>query len=303
MSDKQQEAIASLKLLACLAKADGKLHSEEKKILTQAWQKIQTLVTLPEDLTLASILAEDIQIDEILPNIVTRKTQILLHKAAYVIAEINGIAPTERIILDKIETSFNLPKPDSNEDNNSLAENIQSPDDLLEAIASQIVSLKEVRDLILDYAIGVSILGFNPFPSINLVTNTIACGLIWKMIQDIGAKYGYPQGQDASVIISYIFGGFGALAAALASWTVVSFAGLFVPVIGEFAATSFLFTLTWAVGQATNQYYLSSRQINATALKQVFLQAQKEGKRLSNKILKDKINLTGKKNRDRNNDS
>ena len=41
-----QEAIASLKLLACMAKADGKLHPEEKKILTEAWQKAQQLSTL-----------------------------------------------------------------------------------------------------------------------------------------------------------------------------------------------------------------------------------------------------------------
>lgn len=284
MTFKQQEAIASLKLLACLAKADGKLHSEEKKILTQAWQKVQTIVTLPKDLTLATILAEDIQIDEILPNIVTPNTQILLHKAAYIIAEINGITPTERIILDKIEASFKLPAPESLEDKKSIAENIESPDDLIEAIAAELVSLKEIRDLILDYAIGISILGFNPFPGINLVTNTIAGGLILKMIQDVGRKYGYPRGQDAIAIIGSIFGGCGAFAAALVSWSTVSFFGLFIPVIGEFAATSFLFTLTWSIGQATNQFYLSGRQLNAAALKQAFLQAQQEGKILSKNI-------------------
>ena len=288
MTFRQEEAIASLKLLACLAKADGKLHPEEKKILTQAWQQVQTVVTLPEDLTLATILAEDIQIDEILPNIVTPNTQILLYKAAHIIAEINGITPTERIMLDKIETSFKLPEEDSVANNNSLADNIQSPDDLMEVIAAQLVSLKEIRDLILDYAIGISILGFNPFPGINLITNTLAGGLILKMIQDVGRKYGYPKGQDAIAIIGSIFGGFGAFAAALVSWSTVSFCGLFIPVIGEFAATSFLFTLTWAIGQATNQFYLSGRQLNAAALKQAFLQAQQEGK-----ILSQNINIRG----------
>ena len=276
MSDKQQEAIASLKLLACLAKADGKLHSEEKKILTQAWQKVQALVTLPEDLTLASILTEESQIDEILPNIVTPKTQIILHEAAYTIAKIDGITPAERKILDKIEVSFQLPEQDSSEDNNSLVENIQSPDDLLEAIASQLVSVKKIRDLIIDYAIGISILGFNPFPAINLVTNTIACGLIWKMTRDIGAKYGYPKGQDAIATIGYIFGGLIALAGAIASWTIVSFIALFVPAIEGFATTSSLFTLTLIIGQATNLYYLSSRQLNTAALRQAFLQAQQK---------------------------
>ena len=41
---KPQEAIAGIKLLVCLAKADGKLHPEEQKILTEAWQKAQILV-------------------------------------------------------------------------------------------------------------------------------------------------------------------------------------------------------------------------------------------------------------------
>ena len=59
---------------------------------------------------------------------------------------------------------------------------------------------------------------------------------------------------SAIAIIGSIFGGFGAFAAAIASWTTVSFISLFVPVMGEFAAASFLFTLTWSVAQATNQF-------------------------------------------------
>ncbi|MGK7948843.1 MAG: hypothetical protein AB4368_08570 [Xenococcaceae cyanobacterium] len=280
-----KEAIAGLKLLICMAKADGKLHPEEKKILTEAWQKAQKLSTLPENVTIDSLFAEDIPIEEILPQITTSKTQKILYKVAYILAEIDGIVPEERIILDKIETSFQSIDRDSLVENDSLAElAVKSPHDFIEAIAAQLVSVKEVRDLILDYAIGIAILGFNPFPGVNLVTNTIACGLILKMIRDIGSKYGYPKGQDAIAIIGSIFGGFGAFFAALTSWATISFVGLYIPVMGEFAAASFLFTLTWAIGQATNQFYLSGRQLNAAALKQAFLQAQREGKILSKNI-------------------
>ena len=278
-----QEAIASLKLLACLAKADEKQNSEEKKILTQAFQRVKKMVTLPESVTLETILAADIPVEEVLPNIVTRKTQILVLKAAYAIAEIDDISTIERTILDKIEASFKLPE-NSLEDDNFLAEDIQSPNDLIEAVTAQLVSAKEIRNLIFDYALGVSILGFNPIPGFNLVTSTIAGGLIVKMVQDMGKKYGYPKGQDAIAIIGSIFGGFGALTAAIATRLTVSFLGLFVPVIGEFAAASFLFALTWAAGQAANQFYLSGRQLNAAALREAFLQAQKEGKILSKKI-------------------
>lgn len=281
-----QEAIAGIKLLACLAKADGKkLHPEEKKILTEAWQKAQELSTLPEDVTIENILAEDIQIEEILPQIISPKIKMALYKAAYILAEINGIAAEEKAILDKIATSFQLQEQDSLENINSLAElAVQSPHDFIEAIASQLVSVKEVRDLILDYAIGIAILGFNPLPGINLITNTIAGGLILKMIRDIGRKWGYPKGQDAIAIIGSIFGGFGALMAAITSWATISFMGLYLPLIGEFALASLLFTLTWAIGQATNQFYLSGRQLNAAALKQAFVQAFEEGKILSKTI-------------------
>ena len=288
-----QEAIAGIKVLVCLAKADGKVYPEEQKILTEAWQKSQQLSNLPEDLTIADILAEDIQIEEILPQIVTPKIRTLLYKSAYFLAEINGIAPEEQAILDKIATSFQLQTPDPSVKNNSPAElAVQSPHDFIEAIAAQLVSVKEIRDLILDYAIGIATLGFNPFPGINLITNTIAGGLILKMMSDIGSKWGYPQGQDAIAIVGSVFGGFGAFFASIASWATISFIGLYVPIIGEFATASFLFTLTWAIGQATNQYYLSGRQLNAAALKQAFLQAQREGK-----ILSQSIDFTDKKSR------
>ena len=287
---KPQEAIAGLKLLVCLAKADGNLAPEEKKILTKALQKLQNLQILPEKITIDSILAEDIEIDEILPQLVTPKSQTVLYKTAYALAEINGITPNERTILDKIEATFELPERDSPVGNDSLAElAVQSSHDFIEAIASQLVSVKEVRDLILDYAIGIAILGFNPIPGINLVANAIACGLILKMIRDIGAKWGYPGEQDALAIIGSIFGGVGALAAALTSWAAIWFIGIYIPIIGEFAAASFYFTLTFAIGQATNQFYLSGRQLDAAALKQAFLQAQKEGK-----ILSKNIDFTGK---------
>ena len=285
-----QEAIAGLKLLVCLAKADGKMHPEETKILTEAWKKAQQLSTLPEDITIESILAEDIQIEEILPKIVTPKVQSVLYKTAYVIAKIDGIIPEQRIILDKIAANFQLGSQDSIVNDDSLKElAIQSPHDLIEAIAAQLVSVKEVRDLILDYAIGIAIFGFNPIPGINIVTDAVAFGLILKMIRDIGSKWGYPKGQDAFSIIGSIFGGFGALLTAIASWAAISLVGIYIPVIGEFATASFFFTLTWAIGQATNQFYLSGRQLNAAALKQAYIQAQKEGK-----ILSKSINFTGK---------
>ena len=285
-----QEAIAGLKLLVCLAKADGKMHPEETKILTEAWKKAQQLSTLPEDITIESILAEDLQIEEILPKIVTPKVQSILYKTAYVIAKIDGIIPEQRIILDKIAANFQLESQDSIVNDDSLTElAIQSPHDLIEAIAAQLVSVKEVRDLILDYAIGIAIFGFNPIPGINIVTDAVAFGLILKMIRDIGSKWGYPKGQDAFSIIGSIFGGFSALLTAIASWAAISLVGIYIPVIGEFATASFFFTLTWAIGQATNQFYLSGRQLNAAALKQAFIQAQKEGK-----ILSKSINFTGK---------
>lgn len=119
---------------------------------------------------------------------------------------------------------------------------------------------KEIRDLIIDYAIGSAILGLNPLPGTLTLTLLAASVLLLKMMRDIGSRWGYPKGQDLLAIGGNIFGGFGAFWIAFMAWISMYVAGLFVPFVGSFAVPLSLFALTWRVGQATHLYYVSGSQ-------------------------------------------
>ncbi len=136
---------------------------------------------------------------------------------------------------------------------------------------------KQIRDLIIDYAIGSAIMGLNPLPGTMTVTLLAASVLLLKMMRDIGGRWGYPKGQDALAIGGNLFGGLGSFWVAFMAWVSMYGLGLFVPFVGGFALASSLFALTWRVGQATHLYYASGRQMDAAQLKQVFDDAQPEG--------------------------
>ena len=116
------------------------------------------------------------------------------------------------------------------------------------------------RALAFDYALSVSILGLIPIPGLLTVKLVVAVGLIVKMLWDISVKWQFARGQDILALAGYLFGFLGALAMAFMAWLTFFTIGLFVPYIGSFRIAAALFTLTWVLGQNTNQFYASGRK-------------------------------------------
>jgi hypothetical protein len=117
----------------------------------------------------------------------------------------------------------------------------------------------QIRNLILDYAVGAAIIGLNPFRGTLIITFLIVIVLILRMRWDIGRKWGYSKGQDALAIAGNLFGTLGAFALAFMAWVSVFCFGLLVPVFSGLAISAAFFTLTWTIGQVTHQFYASGR--------------------------------------------
>jgi uncharacterized protein (DUF697 family) len=115
-----------------------------------------------------------------------------------------------------------------------------------------------IGDLILDYAIGVSILALIPIPRFFTAKILVAAGLNLKMMGDIGRLCQFWGGQGPLAIAGNLFGGIGAFAMALMAWLTVLGIGIYVPYIKGLALAAAFFTLTWNIGQATKQFYASS---------------------------------------------
>jgi hypothetical protein len=116
---------------------------------------------------------------------------------------------------------------------------------------------RKVRNLILDYALGIAILGLIPIPRLFTLKLFLALGFILKMVWDIGRLWRWRRGQDFLAIMGALFGSLGAVTTALAVWLACFGVGVFVPYFKGLALAAALFTLPWALGQSVNQFFAS----------------------------------------------
>jgi uncharacterized protein (DUF697 family) len=119
---------------------------------------------------------------------------------------------------------------------------------------------RQVRDLILDYALGIAILGLIPIPRLFTLKLLLALGFMLKMGWDIGRLWRWRRGQDVLAIAGALFGGLGAVATALVVWLTCFGIGVFVPYFKGLALAAALFTLPWALGQSVNQFFASGAE-------------------------------------------
>lgn len=119
---------------------------------------------------------------------------------------------------------------------------------------------RRVRPLILDYALGLAILGLLPLPRLFTLKLLLAFGLISKMSWDIGHLWRFRPGQDVLARVGVCFGSLGALAVAFMAWLTFWGVGVFVPYLQGLALAAALFTLGWGMGQVVSQFYASGEE-------------------------------------------
>ena len=117
----------------------------------------------------------------------------------------------------------------------------------------------EMRALIFEYALVAAILGLNPFPGWFSASLVLVGVLSFKMMRDVGARWGYPKGHDILAIAGNLAGGVGALIMAGLAWGLMIVIAIYFPICKAFALAAAFSTFTWIAGQATNQYYASGK--------------------------------------------
>ncbi|WP_199192387.1 hypothetical protein [Chlorogloea sp. CCALA 695] len=137
----------------------------------------------------------------------------------------------------------------------------------------------KVRNIILDYALGASVIGLIPIPRLFLLQILAVLILIIKMRRHIRALWGFPKGHDILAIISNWFGSLGCLAIALMAWLTMLVIGLFVPFVDSLARAAAFATLTWAQGQVTNQFYFGSKRLDHLVFRRSQQPAQPRNRR------------------------
>lgn len=115
---------------------------------------------------------------------------------------------------------------------------------------------QSIQSMVVDYALGVAIVGLNPFQNLLTLTLCIAAAINLKMIWDITRMWRFPQKRSILAIASFGFNLLGALSMGLMAWISFTVAGLFFPIFNRFALSAALMTLTWILGAVVNQFLL-----------------------------------------------
>lgn len=118
---------------------------------------------------------------------------------------------------------------------------------------------RKARALVLDYALGASILGLIPLGSLLTLKLLIFMILIAKMIWDLGVIWQFPLHRDPLAIAGYVAGWIGGIAMAFLTWLTFFAFGIYIPYVYSFAIAAALFTFIWIIGQATNHFYQVGR--------------------------------------------
>lgn len=263
-------AIARLKVLICVAKADGTLDQQEKLQLESLVQQGQ----LPNGLALEQLLNGTIDLVQELAQIGTPEEQELTYYAAYLLANIGmEYSSEEQTVIHQIASSFKLP-PNRIEQLKGLVNqscNVQGVGKA-QFIEDSIMRSRVVEQKIRRYAAATSVLGAFPSPLLSSYTQSAALGLQTNLIAEIAAVWGQSNFQ-ARLLFGKIVGSLGLVSV----WLLVLDVAKLVPKAGSNIGAVDAFTATWAIGKTTQAYFESGQTLDAVTLQQIFKQARKAG--------------------------
>jgi uncharacterized protein (DUF697 family) len=269
MAFTEQEAIASFRMLVCIAHADGKIHEEERNSLEWALRGIE----LPKGVTLENLLYEETNVDAQLKLIKNPEAQEACYTSAYAMAHADGDCSTEeKKIIDHIKATYNLPDEKTSVVGRLFSE---AKDTVLPSNIKPISDPKkradEIKEDTFKYSILSGVMGSFPVPGLSIVLDLAVIGVQVKLVRDIGQYYGHQIDKPAAK--SLLLGAGVGAGARIAVTNIAKF----VPIFGSAVGAAASFASTYAVGKMAVAYFENGCKADMDTLKKAFKDAQKEG--------------------------
>jgi len=266
----EKEALASLRVLVCVARADGELAPEKRIALENAFTGLET----PAHSSPASVLDEKIDLDLQLSSFATPESRESLYQSALGMVHVAGIpTPAEQKMLDHIRSSLQI-----SEENASLARRIldEAKDTVLPSdippVNDPVLRASAVQADVLKYSVLCGVLGAFAIPGIAIATDLAVVGVQIKLVRDIGQRWGHVVDKQAA---ASLLGGLG-----LGTGTRIAVSNLakLVPVWGSRFGATASFASTWALGQIATRYFESGMKTDVAW--SAFKTAEVEGRKV-----------------------
>ncbi len=271
MPNPQEEALATVRILVHVAKADGTIAPEERAAIAAALEGVK----LPAGTTINSLIDAPGDLDAQLKSVATPDAKQGVYNAAYGMVNADGKAtPEEKALLERIRSGLGIPVEHSNLLGRvfSEAKDTVLPSDI-HAIHDAAQRAKEITEDTRKYAIFSAILGAFPIPGVAIATDLAVVGIQIKLIRDIGQYHGHHVTKEAAK--SLLLGVGVGTGARIAVTNVVKL----VPGWGSAVGAVTSYAATWAIGRMADNYFGSGGKADMDTLKSVFKSAEAEGKK------------------------
>ncbi|NUP11329.1 MAG: hypothetical protein HOW73_35230 [Polyangiaceae bacterium] len=267
MTMTDREALAGLRVLVAVAKADGVVKNEEKEAIGAALEGRSE--------TVESILETAFDLDKELAAITNQQAREQTYRSAYALANADGeCSDEERRLLEKIRNGLSLDAKQSSIMDRVLKETKET------VMASAIKKVddpakrsKEIREDTWKYSVLSAVLGAFPVPGLAIATDLAVVALQGKLVRDIGQYYGHTMDKQA---VTTLLAGLGVgTAARIAVTNLIKF----VPGWGSAVGGASSFASTFALGKIIEKYFERGGKDDIATLKSEFKAAEKEGKK------------------------
>jgi len=265
----EKEGLASLRVLICVAKADGELAPEKRIALENAFTGLQ----MPANSTPASVLDEKIDLDVQLRHFTTPEARESLYQSALRMVHVAGVpTPAEQNMLDHIRTMLQI-----SEDKTTLARRIfdGAKDTVLPSnihpVNDPVLRAAEVKSDVIKYSVLSGALGAFAIPGVAIATDLAVVCVQVKLVRDIGQRWGHKVDKQAATSL------IGGLGLGTGARIAVSNLAKLIPVWGSVVGATASFASTWALGQIADKYFESG--MKTAMVWSDFKAAQAEGRK------------------------
>lgn len=265
-----EEATASLRVLVYLAKSDGELTAEDKRVLHDALSG-----TLhPSAKTLEYLAEEKIDLDRELSKIKSNVARERTYNAAYCLAHMDGeCSAVKSRLLEHVREGLKITSDKSTLLGRVYAEARETVwPDHINPLPDPALRETKINDEILKYSILNAVTGAFPLPGLSVATDLVVISVQTKLVRDIGQYWGHQVDRQAAR--SLIAGIAGATGLRIAVHSLLNV----VPVLGSVVGATSSFVSTWALGKAANRYFESNGRLGAADLRKLFHESMDEAK-------------------------
>ena len=263
-----QEGLAGIRLLVCMARADGVLRPDERFALEDTLAGL----TLPGGLSIETLLTESTDSAALAHEITSSEGRDYTYASVFALAYCDReLAESEERLLNTLRTVWGIQK---NEDQKlvqalDLGRNAEPPDETPSHISDDKERTAAFEKLLSRYAILTALTGAIPIP---LVPDLMVVPMQISLVYKVAGLFGQTTDKNTVQLM------FETLGVGTGVRIGISALSKFVPGWGSVVGATSSFATTFALGKVAYAFFESEGKKTIESLKPLFREEQQQGK-------------------------